>query len=111
MAMSPRTANGEQELAMRLCRRCRAVCDAELRRLSAEGGDLGTLRETITCIAILSLIGERLEGDQPCPPGLLDHAVQCAERLPDDGSDCAAACRAAAQALSDLIEANYEIGC
>jgi hypothetical protein len=105
-----RAANGEQGGAVKLCLACQTVCDPDLRRLASDGGDLGSLRDTIACIAILSLIGERLDRDQPCPHALLEHAVECAERLPDDGSRCAAACRAAAQALSDLIGANYEDG-
>jgi hypothetical protein len=105
-----RAANGEQEGAIRLCLACRTVCDPDLRRLASDGGDLGPLRETIACVAILSLIGERLDRHQPCPQALLEHAIECADQLPDDGSRCAAACRAAGQALSDLIEANYKNG-
>jgi hypothetical protein len=108
--MHAREANGEQDAAIRLCRACREVCDPELRRLSASGGDHGALRDTITVVAILSLIGDRLDRDQPCPYSLLEHAVELAERLPEDGSQCAAACRAAAQAISDLVEENRELG-
>jgi hypothetical protein len=107
--MHAREANGEQEAAIRLCRACREVCDAELRQQSAQR-ELGPPRDTITCVAILSLIGDRLDRNEPCPYSLLEHAVELAEQLPEDGSACAAACRAAAEAISDLVEENHELG-
>jgi hypothetical protein len=108
--MRPEAENGEVEAAVRRCRACEASCEEQLSRLSARSSHDGLLPATIACVALLSMIGERLEAGLPCPVALLEHAIACAEALPADEVGCSDACLAAAEALSALVDASYERG-
>jgi hypothetical protein len=91
-----------------LCLACRAACTAHLAALRHESADVTAFRETINCVAVLTAVGDLLARNQDCPVSVLEYGIELAGRLPRDGSDCWRACQAAAEAIGDLIDSQYE---
>jgi hypothetical protein len=108
VALKPR--DGELEVVVELCLACRAACDTRLAALRHESADVAAFRETISCVAVLTAVGDLLARDQDCPVSVLEYAIDLAGRLPRVGSGCWRACQAAAEALGDLIDSQYETG-
>ena len=91
------------------CRACRDLCDRHLSTLAGDEEAGPAFRDTVTCVAVVTLIPDRLENRPPCPDRLLEFAGEIAERLPEgDDSSCARACRTAAESIGDLIAADYD---
>jgi hypothetical protein len=108
VALKPR--DGELEAVVELYLACRAACDTHLASLRHESADMTALRETISCVAVLTAIGDLLARNQDCPVSVLEYAIDLAGSLPRDGSVCWRACQAAAEAIGDLIDSQYETG-
>jgi hypothetical protein len=108
--MRAETGNGELELVIVRCRATHACCEEYLSRLGGTGRPEDAMPATIRCVALLSLIADRLESGLPCPLALVDEAVRTAHALPADGFGCATACAAAAEALAGWVDSAYERG-
>jgi hypothetical protein len=91
-----------------LCRVCSEACDRYVTRLAADGERDPRFLDTIRCIALLSMIADRLEEVDHAPVGLVDVTIELARELPNDEFGCAAACQAAADALSARLDSAYE---
>jgi hypothetical protein len=95
-------------VAIARSRACRGPCEDYLARIdSVDGNDRG-FSDTLRCVAMLSLVADRLETDDDLPIDLIDSAVELARDLYDDRFGCAAACQAAADSLSELLDGRYE---
>ncbi len=105
--MRPETENGFLE-AVELCRISAEACDRYISRLAADGERDPRFMGTIRCVALLSMIADRLEEDNSAPVGLVDMTIELARELPHDEFGCAAACQAAADALSARLASTYE---
>ena len=109
--MAPQTDNGRLAHVVAACRGVRGCCDGYLAWLSRpERRHGGELPETIRCIALFALIGDRLADGRSCPIGLIDEAVRSARALGADEFGCADGCAAAADALADWVDGRYERG-
>lgn len=106
--MCPQIGNGTLDCAIERCRVCREICDRYVAQLYARGEPDPTRFETTRCVALLSMIAERLETDGDPPVELIDTTIELARELPDDDAGCAAACRQAADALSEWLDGSYE---
>ena len=107
--MTPQTDNGHLADVIAACRHVRVCCDGYLSWLSGpERRAEGALPETIRCIALFALIGDRLAQGLPCPLGLVDEAVRSARALRPDQFGCASGCGVAADALAEWVDARYE---
>jgi hypothetical protein len=107
--MGPQIGDGTLETAIEACRAPRTACDRYLEWLSHQDEhERRSTFETFRCVALLSVIADRLELDRRCPIGLIDATIELARELPQDAFACAAACRAAADALTEWLNGGYE---
>lgn len=106
--MCARIGNGTLDGVIERCHACREVCDRYVAKLYAGGEPDRTRLETTRCVALLSMIAERLEADGNPPIELIDSTIELARELPDDDAGCAAACRDAADALGEWLDGGYE---
>lgn len=107
--MAPRTGNDTLGRMIRVCRGPRVPCDRYLDWLSHhDEQEHKTPFDTLRCVALLSMIADRLDlGDQR-PIDLIDATIELARDLPEDLFGCAAACNAAADALSEWLNSACE---
>ncbi len=89
-------------------RACRGPCEDYLALVDSVSGYDRGFSDTLRCVALLSVIADRLEADGSLPIDLIDTAVELARDLYDDRFGCAVACQAAADSLSDLLDGRYE---
>lgn len=110
--MAPLGENGTLGLVVDCCRASRDCCEPYLAQLNTEGRAEASARlaETTRCVALLSMIADRLELDGECPTEPIDVTIELARDLPDDSFGCAAACRTAADALSEWLDGAYQRG-
>ena len=107
--MAERIGGGTLETVIEACRAPRAPCDRYLEWLSHEDEHERQLPfDTLRCVALLSVIADRLELDRDRLISLIDAATELTRELPQDAFDCAATCRAAANALSEWLNGGYE---
>ncbi|MDX6481433.1 MAG: hypothetical protein QOG85_1943 [Gaiellaceae bacterium] len=106
----PTSGNDLLAAAVEACRSCREHCETHLGDLRPESRprDLPQLAGILRCVALLSVISDNLRAAGACPIDLIDATVEIARDLPDDPLGCAAACRRAADALSEWLNASYE---
>jgi hypothetical protein len=107
--MASRIGDGTLETMIEACRAPRAPCDQYLESLSQHHGHLPQPRfDTLRCVALLSVIADRFELGSQYPIGLIENTIELTRELREDAFGCAAACRAAADALSEVLNGGYE---
>jgi hypothetical protein len=64
--------------------------------------------DTIRCVALLTLVANRLELGGERPIDLIDAVIDQARDLPEDAFGCASACNDAADTLSEWLNSGYD---
>ncbi len=108
--MRPPLENEALAAVVGSCRASRDRCEPLLLQQGCERDTEAAARlaQTAFCVALLSVISDRLELEGDCPADLIDTAIHSARELPPDDCGCAAACNAAADALSEWLDGAYE---
>ena len=96
--------NGTLKNVVALCRACGEACEARLAQ-SRPGSPVDpAFAATLRCVALLTMIGERLEADEHCPSEIIEATIDLVRELSPDDFGCATACEAAADALQAWLE-------
>ena len=107
--MASQIGDGTLETMIEACRAPRAPCGRYLGWLSHQDEhERQAPFDALRCVALLSVIADRLALGSHCSIGLIANTIELARELPEDAFGCAAACRAAADALSEWLNAGYE---
>ncbi len=107
--MASQIGDGTLKTVIEACCTPRAPCGCYLEWLSHQDEqERLSPFDTFRCVALLSVIADRLELGSHCSIGLVENTIELARELPEDAFGCAAACRAAADALSEWLNAGYE---
>ena len=106
--MLPPLGNGTLHNLVEKCRACRAACERFLDQLAPAKGYDPTFSDTLRCVALLSVIGDRLDAAEAFPTELVDAAVELARELSEDAFGCALACQVAADALEHWLDGSFE---
>lgn len=108
--MRPSLRNESLQVAIERCRDCRERCERHLARVDRGGGVDPNVADTLRCVALLSMIAERLETSDSPPLELIEATIELARDLPEDDCGCAAACAVAGDALGDWLDSGFERG-